>query len=292
MKSLFRLSALLMLLCFMGCSDDEGISYPTSNAPEIKVLRDELYSNPNRKFVIKADLKDDLGLKSLKIVIPEFYLDKEIVFPTDTLVTEYELAYEFLAPKDTKNEDVYKVNLALEDVSGNVVTKELTLHLDGDFNAPNFSNVSPQDGTVQLLESKMELSLSFKVTDDSGLDSVYVEEPILGIMERIKLNGEKEYSFSPFNLILSMIPNIGSSTYTESKPESSVTLKESDNSILLSNSCTVPSCGDTFEKLGALKSPSKCNVSSLVTTFPETSSSARFTLYTSSFFVSFGARNS
>ena len=61
MKSLFRLSALLMLLCFMGCSDDEGISYPTSNAPEIKVLRDELYSNPNRKFVIKADLKDDLG---------------------------------------------------------------------------------------------------------------------------------------------------------------------------------------------------------------------------------------
>ena len=94
----------------MGCSDDEGISYPTSDAPEIKVLRDELYSNPNRKFVIKADLKDDLGLKSLKIVIPEFYLDKEIVFPTDTLVTEYELAYEFLAPKDTKNEDVYKVN--------------------------------------------------------------------------------------------------------------------------------------------------------------------------------------
>lgn len=83
----------------MGCSDDEGISYPTSDAPEIKVLRDELYSNPNRKFVIKADLKDDLGLKSLKIVIPEFYLDKEIVFPTDTLVTEYELAYEFLAPK-------------------------------------------------------------------------------------------------------------------------------------------------------------------------------------------------
>ena len=30
----------------------------------------------DRKFVIKADLKDDLGLKSLKIVIPEFYLDK------------------------------------------------------------------------------------------------------------------------------------------------------------------------------------------------------------------------
>ena len=60
----------------MGCSDDEGISYPTSDAPEIKVLRDELYSNPNRKFVIKADLKDDLGLKSLKIVIPEFYLKK------------------------------------------------------------------------------------------------------------------------------------------------------------------------------------------------------------------------
>ena len=62
----------------MGCSDDEGISYPTSNAPEIKVLRDELYSNPNRKFVIKADLKDDLGLKSLKIVIPDRYFSYRI----------------------------------------------------------------------------------------------------------------------------------------------------------------------------------------------------------------------
>ena len=94
MKSLFRLSALLMLFCFTGCSDDEGVSYSASDAPEIKVLRDELYSNPNRKFVIKADLKDDLGLKSLKIMIPELYLDKEIVFQTETLVTEYKLAYE------------------------------------------------------------------------------------------------------------------------------------------------------------------------------------------------------
>lgn len=35
-------------------------------------------------------------------MIPELYLDKEIVFQTDTLVTEYKLAYEFLAPKDHK----------------------------------------------------------------------------------------------------------------------------------------------------------------------------------------------
>lgn len=196
MKNLFNLLTMLMLLCFMGCSDDGNVSYPISDAPEINVLRNDLYSNPNRKFVIKADLKDDLGLKSLKIRIPEFYLDKEIIFRADTLVTDYKLAYEFLAPKDTKKEDVYKVTLVLEDVSGNVVGKELTLHLDGDFNAPKFLDVSPLDGTIQLLEGKMELSLSFKVTDDSGLDSVYVEEPILGIMERIKLNGEKEYSFN------------------------------------------------------------------------------------------------
>ena len=148
MKQNYLLFVSIMLLLLVGCKDDNESSYPDSAAPEIVVKRNELYSLPNRKFVIKADLKDDLGLKCLQISIPEFYLDKEITFPTNELVTEYELAYEFLAPADTKGTDTFKVNLLLTDVSGNSVTKELTLHLDGDFNAPSLSNVKPTDGSV------------------------------------------------------------------------------------------------------------------------------------------------
>ena len=96
MKQLYLLLMLFALFSLEGCKDDSEMSFPASSSPEIVVERNDLYSNPNRKFIIKADLKDDLGLKSLKISIPEFYLDKEITFPTDDLLTEYKLAYEFL----------------------------------------------------------------------------------------------------------------------------------------------------------------------------------------------------
>lgn len=195
MKQNYLLPILLALMFMVGCKEDNEISFPESSSPEIIVERDDLYSVPNRKFVIKAELKDDLGLKSVEIKIPEFYLCKEIVFPLDELLTEYKLTYEFLAPAETKETEIYKVALLLTDVSGNSVTKELTLHLNGDFNAPVFSDVKPVDGMVKILEDDMELEISFDVTDDTGLDSIIVEEKKLGINERIKLNGEKEYSF-------------------------------------------------------------------------------------------------
>lgn len=193
----FASTLIVMLALFIGCSDDDAATYPASDMPEISVARDELYSNPNRKFQIKADLKDDLGLKSLKISCPEFFLDKDISFLADTMTTEYKLNYEFLAPQETEKEDTYVVSLALEDVSGNTATKDLTLYLNGDFNAPKFSDVQPADGTVQILDvvNEMSFTLSFKVTDDSGLSKLLIEEPILGINEEVTLNNEKEYTF-------------------------------------------------------------------------------------------------
>lgn len=198
MKPFYFVSTFFMMLVLLtGCSDDDVMTYPASDMPEINVTRDELYSNPNRAFQIKANLKDDLGLKNLKISCPEFFLDKNISFLADTMTTEYELSYEFLAPQETKREETYIVNLMLEDVSGNKVTKALTLYLDGDFKAPQFSDVQPADGTVQILDGTNELSftLSFKVTDDSGLSKLLIEEPILGIKEEVTLNNEKEYTF-------------------------------------------------------------------------------------------------
>ena len=80
-------------------------------------------------------------------------------------------------------------------VSGNSVTKELTLHLDGDFNAPSLSNVKPTDGSVIFQSEDMQLDISFNVTDVTGIDSVIVTVDDLKINEKIKVGGQKEYTF-------------------------------------------------------------------------------------------------
>lgn len=226
MKQNYFLCLTIMFLLFVGCKDDNETSYPDSAAPEIVVKRNELYSVPNRKFAIKAALKDDLGLKSLKISIPEFSLDKEIAFPTDSLLTEYELAYSFLAPSDAKVTDTFKVNLLLTDVSNQSVSKELTLHLNGDFNAPIISNIKPADGSVIFQAEDMSLNISFNVTDETGIDSVKVTAKELGIDEKISVEGVKTYSFNKtfsipselktYEIVISAIDNfVESNTRTQ-----------------------------------------------------------------------------
>lgn len=195
MKTRYFLFCFILFSLLTGCKDDDEKSYPDSAAPEIVIERNELYSVPNRKFIVKADLKDDLGLKSLKISIPEFYLDKTVDFSKDSLLKDYKLAYEFLAPSDAKSSDRYTVNLILTDVSGNAVSKDLTLNLDGDFNAPVLSNVKPIDGSVIFAIENMKLNISFDVTDITGIDSLIVSVEDLDILEKIKVGGAKTYTF-------------------------------------------------------------------------------------------------
>ncbi|MBK5721776.1 hypothetical protein JGH11_12925 [Dysgonomonas sp. Marseille-P4677] len=195
MKTHYYLFFLILFSLFTGCKDDNEKSYSYSDAPEIVVERDDLYSIPNRRFIIKAKLKDDLGLKSLQINIPELYLDKTIKFRTDSLLKEYDLEYEFLAPDNTEKTDKYKVDLTLIDVSENSVSKVLTLNLDGDFEAPVISNVKPIDGSVVFAVEDMKLNISFGVTDVTGIDSVIVSVEDLNILDKVKVGGSKTYTF-------------------------------------------------------------------------------------------------
>src|SRR5690242_11116710 len=94
-KFLFFLAFFAVL--FTGCQDNET-GFPSSAAPTLVVGTTEIYGAPNRKFEIKAALADDLGLKSVRIQIPELALDKVITFATDPLLTSYDLSYFFTIP--------------------------------------------------------------------------------------------------------------------------------------------------------------------------------------------------
>lgn len=187
----------VLTLWMTGCSREKD-SFPASDDPRITVVRDELYSVPNRKFCIKALLEDDLGLKSLNISIPELFLDKTIRFDIgDEFVTSYKLKYEFLAPADTKNDDQYNVTLTLTDLSGNTISKVLVLYLDGDFDASQIIGLKPVDGAVFLMSDNQEVDLNivFDLEDITGIRSVEVLQEELGIKEKISLDGDKKYHF-------------------------------------------------------------------------------------------------
>jgi hypothetical protein len=194
MKKNRLLFLLVLFSAFIGCEDDT--SFPASANPEIALETNEVYGGPNRKFEIKASLIDDLGLKSVNIRIPEFQLDKVITFSTDTLVKNYDLSYFFLVPEGKVTSDKFEIELLVTDVSGNLVSKKINLRLDGDFDAPNLSNIKPINGSVVFKSANTQLKISFTAEDITGLDKLTVSCAALGINDIITVGGAKNYNYS------------------------------------------------------------------------------------------------
>ncbi|MFL9832165.1 hypothetical protein ABS764_15035 [Flavobacterium sp. ST-87] len=195
-----KLSYLFLLtffvILFTGCQEDSP-SFPSSDDPTVAVSTNEIYGAPNRKFEIKATLADDLGLKSVRIQIPELSLDKMINFATDPLLTTYDLSYFFEVPADRGVSEAFAIKLTITDVSGNEVDQNINLRLDGEFSSPAISMITPKEGAVILLSSSNQLPVNFVVNDDSGIDYVQVKCEALGIDEMVQLDGSPQsYTFN------------------------------------------------------------------------------------------------
>ena len=199
MKLIKPLAGMTIIMSAWNCTPDEIRDFPDSQPPVISLQADETYSVPGRNFTIEAILYDDLGLASVNLISPELYLDKTIFFDMENekLVTEYELSYEFLAPESASGEDRFIIGIRLEDVSGNIVEKKLVLRLDGEFNAPVVSNMRPQDGAVLLMsaEPEIRLTISFDITDETGIGQLAVSQETLNINEKLDLEGIKSWHF-------------------------------------------------------------------------------------------------
>ena len=183
-------------ILFTGCQENEA-DFPSSENPTVVVSTNEIYGAPNRKFEIKATLADDLGLKSVRIQIPELSLDKIITFGSDPLLKSYDLGYFFEIPSDRGTSEAFKIKLTLSDVSGNSVDQDINLRLDGEFNAPAITMITPKEGAVILLSSSKEMPINFTVNDDSGIDFIQVQCAALGIDEMVQLQGAPQsYTFN------------------------------------------------------------------------------------------------
>lgn len=196
MNKLSYLFILTFFILLTACQNDES-KYPASDDPTVIVLTNEIYGAPNRKFEIKASLEDDLGLKNVRIQIPELDLDKVINFSTDPLLKSYNLSYFFEVPSNRGTSESFEIKLTITDVSGNSEEETINLRLDGEFSAPAISMITPKEGAVVLLSSSNQLPVNFVVNDDSGIDYIQVKCAALGIDETVQLTGSPQsYTFN------------------------------------------------------------------------------------------------
>ncbi|EJL62148.1 hypothetical protein [Flavobacterium sp. CF136] len=195
-KNVFLFFLALFAILITGCQNNDA-DFPSSENPTVVVATTEIYGAPTRKFEIKAALADDLGLKSVRIQIPELSLDKMITFATDPLLESYDLSYFFEVPADRGTSEAFKIKLTITDVSGNAVDKDINLRLDGEFAAPAISMLAPKDGAVILLSTSNLMPVNFVVNDDSGIDYIQIQCAALGIDETVQLqNSPQSYTFN------------------------------------------------------------------------------------------------
>jgi hypothetical protein len=195
-KNLFLIFLSFFAILFSGCQNNEN-DFPSSDNPTVTVATKEIYGAPTRKFEIKAAIADDLGLKSVRIQIPELSLDKVIAFASDPLLKSYDLSYFFEIPANRGTSETFKIKLTITDVSNNAIDEEINLRLDGEFSAPAISMITPKEGAVVLLSTSNELPVNFVVNDDSGIDYIQVQCADLGIDETIQLdNAPQSYTFN------------------------------------------------------------------------------------------------
>ncbi len=195
MKKLKLLLLPILFSAFVGCENNDP-AFPASENPDIVVASNEIYGGPNRKFEIKASLNDDIGLKTIEIKIPELDLVKTITFSQDPLTKEFDLNYKFLVPSDKVMTDKFQIELILTDVSENVVTKNISLRLDGDFVAPKLTNIKPVNNSVVFKTSSTKVPISFHVEDYTGIDNILVSCPELGINDLVSVGGLKTYDYT------------------------------------------------------------------------------------------------
>ena len=195
MKKMKLLFLLVLFSAFIGCENNES-NFPASGNPDLVLETNEIYGGPNRKFEIKASLNDDLGLKSVQIKIPELQLDKVIMFSIDPLIIQYDLSYNFLIPEGKLTTDTFEIELIVTDVSGNIVTKKISLRLDGDFEAPKLTKVKPVNGSVVFKSIDTKVTVSFTAEDITGIDKLTVSCAALGINDVVTVGGAKLYEFS------------------------------------------------------------------------------------------------
>ncbi|MCD7931540.1 MAG: hypothetical protein LUH15_09365 [Tannerellaceae bacterium] len=180
------------------CNDDDGSYTDVDGLPPVITLSVErIQGEVGRDSHIAGLITDADGLKSIRLVNEDMYLDKtiDLLAIYDELLASYELDYKFNV-KEGEETDSYRVKVIATDVGDRTTEENLVVSMDGDFQAPVFSIKPDEEITVLLFgDGDFTVDVSFTVTDDKALEYVELSIPLLNVERNLSANRQKEFSY-------------------------------------------------------------------------------------------------
>lgn len=187
----------LSLLAVSSCSDDDKWGTVDGKEPNFAVTSEHVMTDLGRDVHFAGKITDADGIASIKLSCPALSINKtiDLIEIYGAPQTEYDLDYSVRMRNDIEGES-FDVEIAVTDVAGNTVKKNVLVTLDGDFSAPVFET-SPDKEVTVLYKENPTFNLSFAVRDNREIDYVTVDvEGVDGFPVTVQGNGQNRVEFA------------------------------------------------------------------------------------------------
>ena len=199
-KRLLALSGWCIAVFFglCACTEDDSPSYPDVDAaaPEL-LLTERIQTEPGRDVHVTGKVVDADGIARITLMCPGLYVEKtiDLLAIKDELLYEYDLDY-LIRIDENEIGEIYRLDVAATDVGGRTTTSQVDITLDGDFSDPVF--ISVPSGSLSVIVSEEQTStslpLSFRVTDNRGVDHVDISIPAISLTKTVDAGGSTDFS--------------------------------------------------------------------------------------------------
>ncbi len=190
----------LCALAFTGCDDDNDKSWSVDSDPVLELEGSELHTEQGRTIRIKGNATDEVGIKKINLNIDEWFLDRDIEISTnDSLVTSYDLSYDFIVPEDAADKG-HSVKVTVYNMGDRSVSQVVEVFMDGDFTDPVLDVQNPVNGLTLAPDGEIPVDINVTVSDSRQLGYLIVKESNISFYDSISFMGTANLQYEYQNV--------------------------------------------------------------------------------------------
>ncbi|MDX1699049.1 MAG: hypothetical protein R3250_00455 [Melioribacteraceae bacterium] len=160
------------IILIASCEKDDEIT--VDSQPEFTMIEESISSLPGRNFSIKATINDPAGVESINLKYEPWFLDKTIIVKDSTPST-YNLDYSFQVPTAAEENSQHTIVITSTNVGGVSTSKDVSVTLDLDDEAPQIIVEKPENGSTVLIGEGDEIDFNITVSDNEQLSGFLIE---------------------------------------------------------------------------------------------------------------------